>query len=159
MQLDFTTVTLPEEWRPVPDFPAYAVSSYGRVRRVLPCKTRRVGGIFTTRIGKSRYLRVSLQRNNCPFSQSVHKLVALAFHGPQPPGHVVNHRDGNKVNNTASNNGSRPKKTMHMPCGLGFKYGLGNTTAEVESSQRRKFSKSVPSLLCIVALPWLIDLE
>lgn len=33
----------------------------------------------------------------------VHQLVAWTFLGPQPPGHVIRHRDGNPGNNTADN--------------------------------------------------------
>jgi hypothetical protein len=33
----------------------------------------------------------------------VHQLVCIAFHGPRPPGLVVNHKDANKLNNHYTN--------------------------------------------------------
>jgi hypothetical protein len=83
-----------EEWRLVPGFDDVEASSTGQVRarlvgravllRPYPCGT---GYVAVTLKGRSVY---------------VHSLVAAAFLGPRPPGHVVVHLDDNSVSNVAS---------------------------------------------------------
>lgn len=92
------TFTAPEEWRPVLDG-NYAVSSYGRVRRAAG---RRIGLVLKTRDnnGYRIFSPVVAGRSRTVF---VHVLVAAAFIGPKPPGHDVNHIDGDKANNCPSN--------------------------------------------------------
>ncbi|TAL42380.1 MAG: hypothetical protein EPN91_08350 [Salinibacterium sp.] len=89
------------EWRPVVGFEGrYEVSSDGRVRTV---------SHELKQSGTGRdYLAVSLGhgrgQGKAMKKVSVHRLVALAFHGPPPtPKHEVNHKDTNKKNNAANN--------------------------------------------------------
>ncbi len=105
-----------EIWLPVKVNAAYEVSSLGRIRS-LPRVVRSRGG--STRLDKGRILRgavtsdgyrnVSLSRGGSYKSYHVHRLVAEAFIGPRPggigrPGGTgINHIDGNKLNNAASN--------------------------------------------------------
>ena len=98
-----------EEWRPVPDFEdRYEVSSHGRIKRTAPGKG--------THPNKIRKLRVHTTPSGVPYAYidlhskegakrvfSVHRLVALAFHGTPPPEHEVRHLDGNPLNNHAHN--------------------------------------------------------
>jgi hypothetical protein len=50
--------------------------------------------------GGAQYLMVALYVNGRSTVRTVHSLVAEAFLGPKPSSkHVVNHRDGNKLNN------------------------------------------------------------
>lgn len=51
----------------------------------------------------TRYLGVRLVKDTKPDTMYVHILVAEAFLGPRTVGLYVNHRDGNKYNNFASN--------------------------------------------------------
>jgi hypothetical protein len=84
-----------EEWRCVVEWEGeYEVSSIGRVRHVH--KRQR-----PLRFGKSNsgYFGVTLSRQRV----HVHQLVARAFIGECPKGHQVNHIDGDKLNNLASN--------------------------------------------------------
>ena len=102
--------TLTETWRAIPGYEgAYEVSDLGRVRsldRHVP--TRRHGGApmrvhgrmkkqGTNRLGY-RTVRIG-QRSKA----LVHRLIALTFLGPPPPGTQVHHLDGCKHNNHASN--------------------------------------------------------
>lgn len=89
-----------EEWRVVEEFPAYEVSDAGRVRRRLPGPGARVGHVLKPSRINSGYLVVGLGR---AATKTVHSLVATAFHGARPDGMEVNHIDGNKDNNAASN--------------------------------------------------------
>jgi hypothetical protein len=85
-----------EEWRQIEDFPDYAVSSEGRVRRILSGKVLRQH--------HGRYATLNLYRDKKRFCALVHRLVCKAFHGDPPaPGHEVAHRDGDGLNNRKGN--------------------------------------------------------
>jgi hypothetical protein len=102
-----------EEWRAVVGHPGYEVSSTGRVRstdRSISAACR-WGGMMEKQM-RGRVLRpwlvgagylmvtMGLERSSRAY---VHRLVAEAFlsHTPERP--EVNHMDGNKLNNHASN--------------------------------------------------------
>jgi hypothetical protein len=100
MQLDSIEV-----WMPVPGYEGlYCVSSLGRVRtnasspRISPDRILR-----SHPTGTGGYLTVWLQGNGAPKNRMIHILVAAAFIGPKPPEMSVNHIDGVKTNNRASN--------------------------------------------------------
>ncbi len=109
MAITDSSVSL-EEWRPCPGFEdRYSVSNLGHVRRDKPANHTWVGKILKPVIGKG-YFRVSLYIEDRSKKgrlkhvlMSVHRLVARAFIGEPFPGAVVNHRDGNKLNNNLSN--------------------------------------------------------
>src|SRR3990167_11158931 len=87
-----------EEWRTIDGWP-HEVSSLGRVRRGLSgstCPGRLVQPI-------REYVRVSLRRDRRQTAHPVHRLVADAFLGSRPPGHQINHKNGNKTDNRAEN--------------------------------------------------------
>lgn len=102
-----------EEWRPIPDWDGYEVSSEGRVRsldRVVqrsgqPMRIR--GGMLNVRtrgVSSHSYLGVSLR--SAEHGQKwipVHQLVMFAFTGPRPAGCVIRHLDGNLNNNHRNN--------------------------------------------------------
>jgi len=95
-----------EEWRSVPDFPGYEVSSRGRVRSF--CGSGKVDyskppRILKPSLNRQGYECVGLRRNKKQFSRSVHSLVALAFLGERPYGYFVCHNDGSRTNNVLSN--------------------------------------------------------
>jgi len=85
------------EWRPVPGFEGrYEVSSGGQLRN------RGTGNVFGTTSG-DRYAYASFRRGKENVATSVHRLVAEVFIGPRPPGHVIDHIDGDKTNNAVAN--------------------------------------------------------
>ena len=91
-----------EIWKDMPGFEGiYEVSSIGRVATI------KNGERFIRRLNKATgYLSVSRKQRPEDSSQTVayvHQLIAEAFLGPRPEGHVVRHIDGNKLNNRASN--------------------------------------------------------
>ena len=104
-----------ESWQPVPGYEGlYEVSDQGRVRSLDRSVERknRWGSITTHRI-KGRVLRpgvttchrfyVNLSKNNTPWVVPVHKLVALAFIGPRPEGHDIDHVNGDFRDNRLLN--------------------------------------------------------
>jgi hypothetical protein len=87
-----------ECWKDIPAFEGlYQVSTLGRVRNV-----KRDGLLVPYKHPKG-YRQVSLSREGQGRSYLLHRLVAAAFLGPVPLGLQVNHRDGDKTNNTLVN--------------------------------------------------------
>jgi hypothetical protein len=83
-----------EEWRQVPSFGDYIVSSEGRVRH------RRVNApILKGSLDKDGYHQVFLSGRTL----RVHAIVCETFHGPRPKGMQCAHLDGDKRNNSARN--------------------------------------------------------
>jgi len=96
----------PEEWRVVDDWPYYEISSLGRVRSYHTSGvTRRtdVPRLLKANFSGSGYLFIVLSENGKHKMRYIHALVATAFHGPRPVANEVNHKDGVKANNRASN--------------------------------------------------------
>jgi hypothetical protein len=142
-----------EEWRTIAAYPAYAVSSLGRVKRIAPTARYRVTGkVLNSKPGPSGYIMVSLYRDGQHHSQSVHSLVCEAFHGFKPSSaHQAAHGDGYSTNNRADNlswklpsanindknaHGTMPRGDRHharvKPCGLarGERNGGGGKLTE-----------------------------
>jgi hypothetical protein len=100
-----------EYWVPVPGWEdLYEVSSHGGVSSKDRWMNHRSGGKVLRRgrvlsPGKtsSGYLTVSLCRNGCRKTYTVHQLVMEAFVGPRPRGLQVAHNDGDKLNNSVKN--------------------------------------------------------
>ena len=99
-----------EAWRPVPHNHDYEVSNCGSVRSLERVITRpnRWGGT-TSVTWPAKLLRTTIHQGYRQLKLGgktvyrVHQLVAWAWIGPQPVGTVVNHIDGNKLNNTPAN--------------------------------------------------------
>lgn len=86
-----------EQWLPVPGWPAYEVSSHGRVRRLgMP-------GVLAQRADGHGYLTVTLSDSPRRKTARVHVLVAEAFLGPRPPGLQIRHLDSRSWNCAVSN--------------------------------------------------------
>lgn len=93
------------EWREC-FYGFYEVSNEGQVRRKKPCP--RTGSSWAGRMLKPSlnwcgYYRVMLSARTVKKERKIHALVARAFIGPRPAGLQVNHKDGNRLNNHASN--------------------------------------------------------
>lgn len=91
-----------EIWKDIPGWKNYKASQYGEIKSnftgkiMKPCKNCP---------NDRGYLQLSLVADNGKrLTRKVHTLVCLAFHGNYPSlSHTVNHKDGNKLNNVASN--------------------------------------------------------
>lgn len=95
-----------EEWRDLPEIGPYRVSSWGRVFSGNK-------GRFLTGTPIKGYTNVRLRADKL---YPVHRLVCIAFHGPQPAeGMMVGHLDGNPQNNRADNLAwiTRSENTLH----------------------------------------------
>lgn len=93
-----------EEWRAIADFEGrYEVSSLGRVRRLAPLAGNEDGIILRGVPNVDGYPRVDLRKNGRGGFKAVHILVALAFLGPCPEGHEVNHKNHDRADCRLSN--------------------------------------------------------
>ena len=103
-----------EIWKPVDAYEGiYEVSNLGRVRSLdrdspsriygRPITKRLKGRVLKHFFDKDRYHQVRLC-NGRGRSESVHRIVCRAFHGPKPtPDHEVAHNNGDKADNRAAN--------------------------------------------------------
>lgn len=94
-----------EEWRPVAGYPAYAVSSLGRIRRAgATARFKPSNKMLNSKPGPSGYRAVALHADGKQLTTTVHAVVCEAFHGPRPsPDHQAAHYDGVRTNNRADN--------------------------------------------------------
>lgn len=104
-----------ENWSPVLDWEGYyEVSNEGRLRSVpreilVNRKTSQYvrnssGRILTPYVDRDGYKTLHLSRDGKRVAVKVHRLVAEAFIGPEPPGRpLVLHSDGDPGNNRVSN--------------------------------------------------------
>ena len=92
-------------WKAVPGWPSYEVSEYGHVRQIGHAKGASVGRVLIQLLNrKTGYLSVHLSEHSIRKRIDVHRLVVLAFLGPQPSArHLVAHNDGSRTNNIVTN--------------------------------------------------------
>lgn len=84
-----------ELWKPIKDYENYyQISSFGRVKNVnkKPFKLLKLSL-------RAEYLGIQLNKNSKGKKFSVHRLVALSFLKNNDTTKIVNHKDGNKLNN------------------------------------------------------------
>jgi len=99
-----------EQWKALKQFPEYAISSYGKLKRLKPSKNKghfaQVGFISRGHLNpRWGYLSFSFRRpgGHGYCWKKVHRLVYETFVGPIPLGKEINHIDGNKINNRLDN--------------------------------------------------------
>lgn len=89
-----------EEWRPVKGYEGlYEVSNMGRVKSLHTSQ----GRILKQYTKDNEYMKVNLSKDGTCNTKRVHRLVATAFIQNPNNYEVINHKDGNKKNNTVDN--------------------------------------------------------
>jgi len=89
-----------EIWKDIPGYEGmYQVSNMGEVRSLSWTSSREPRILKKSIV--SGYYSVTLQLDGKGKNYKVHRLVMLAFYGESPK--VVNHKDGNKLNNNINN--------------------------------------------------------
>lgn len=94
--LTLTYMEVLEDWKVIPGYGNYEVSSFGKVRN------KKTGRILKPH-GKGGYLHVGLSSSGKGKSTSVHRLVALTFLENADNKAHVNHKDKNRSNNNINN--------------------------------------------------------
>lgn len=92
-----------EEWKTIPGYETYEVSSHGRIRSL---SSRKRGSLLKPFPDNNGYLKVKLikpVKGNKPKCLSLHRLIALTFLGECPEGQEVRHLDSVKSNLHLSN--------------------------------------------------------
>jgi hypothetical protein len=99
-----------EQWKDIPGFEGrYQVSDLGRVKALSFMQRWRHGlrrvreRILAQQAINSGYQIVHLHLDNVRSARTVHRLVAQVFHPGADPALDVNHMDGDKKNNAATN--------------------------------------------------------
>lgn len=87
-----------EQWKVIPGFTNYEVSNYGGLYSI------RNSCLLCLRPDENGYMRTEIADDNGEQKQiRVHILVMLAFSGPPPDLHRVNHKNGVKYDNRWTN--------------------------------------------------------
>lgn len=107
-------------WKIIPGLESYCINRFGTVKALPKIREGRLDNLNhhanTTKKSqrhykekiikssiKSNYVYVSLNHNNIKKDYRVHRLVYLTFVGDIPEGMVIDHIDGNKLNNNVNN--------------------------------------------------------
>lgn len=108
----------PERWLPVVGWEGcYEVSSLGRVRNVRETRPRPAGYVLKGSLNVWGYPYVTLACNGTHKGFQIHALVAYAFLGPRATGMEINHRNGQKTDNSVGNL-EYLTKTEHVSWGM-----------------------------------------
>lgn len=102
-----------EEWKDIPDFKDYQISSFGRLRSLKRKPWPNVPNsevlnefdtslILSPRLNKGR-VRYCLSKDGKPYYIFAARLVLMAFVGPCPSNHECLHGDGDRTNNRLDN--------------------------------------------------------
>ena len=86
-----------EKWRKVTDWELYEVSNFGRIRN------SKTGILKKSRANNRGYLLIQFEIKDRKNTFLVHRIVAEAFCKKKENDKIVNHIDGNKLNNNSSN--------------------------------------------------------
>lgn len=95
--------TMEEKWLKIPGFSRYEASNTGKLRSLsykLEKKIKEIKPALT----RDGYLKTMLLRDDGKYcTHRVHWFVTLTWFGIRPDGHEVNHKNGDKTDNSVNN--------------------------------------------------------
>lgn len=127
-----------EIWKPIEEFLGrYEISNLGRVRSLEDNHGKPIERIKTLSLNQTGYYEVQLSIKDKNYHRTIHRLVALAFiPNPDCKPHI-NHKDGNKLNNSLDNlEWCTPRENIQHA------YDTGLNTSNAESLKGNKWGKS-----------------
>jgi len=93
-----------EIYKEIENFPDYAISNLGKVKRLTTSRNYSAGYILTPHLAYDGYVTIQLMNKGKRHKFYLHRLVLLTFVGPPPTiYHQASHQDGNKINNVLDN--------------------------------------------------------
>jgi len=92
-----------EVWHQLNDYPDYAVSNCGNIKRLTDASGTAAGAVLQGALDKYGYRVVSLRNEAGVKTLKIHRLVADAFIGNIPPDRQVNHKNGVRLDNRVEN--------------------------------------------------------
>lgn len=88
------------EFIPIKGYDGYLINKSGVVLSTLNKKIKEIKG----NVNNQGYRKVGLRKNNTSSSATVHRLLAIAFiENTDITKTIINHKDGNKLNNSLEN--------------------------------------------------------
>ncbi len=99
---------LNERWKKIKEYPNYAISDWGRVKRIAKDnngqdRNAKIGKILKSAIVTGGYKQIGLFADGERKGFLIHKLVAHYFIGSCPKEKELNHKDADKENNYYGN--------------------------------------------------------
>ena len=99
-----------EIWKPT-QYEGYEASNIGAIRSIDRTGSGgrgnwklRQGMVLSQRVNRAGYMRLNIMVDNVRTTVLAHRMVCWAFHGaPEFDGAQVNHKDGDKANNSVDN--------------------------------------------------------
>ncbi len=93
-----------EEWRAIRGFPDYAVSSEGRIKRIVEGSKGHLPKVLRPYANNQGYLCITIFAASKPHRKLISRIVCEAWHGlPPTPEHHAAHGDGDPSNNRPGN--------------------------------------------------------
>lgn len=92
-----------EIWKPIPGFNRYHASNLGRLKS-LTYKNTKKERLIKPALSPDGYLQTMLLDDTGKYrTWKIHRWIAHTFLGTRPTGLEINHKDGNKTNNSIIN--------------------------------------------------------
>lgn len=93
-----------EIWKDVIGYEGYyKISDLGRVKSLPRNGTVNREIIMKPKLSKAGYLTIHLRKSGYSKHRKIHRLIAMAFIDKVEGKEIINHKDGNKLNNSISN--------------------------------------------------------
>lgn len=111
--LDKAYFYLFEQWKSIPNYPAYEINVFGHIRHLLKNKVKKIVP-YDHQAAYHTYKRVSLYNGNGKKCFLVHRLVAKVFSDNELKNSTnVHHKNGNPKDNNLFNLDIVSKSTYH----------------------------------------------
>lgn len=92
-----------EEWKVIKDFPDYAITNKGKIKRITDSRTYKAGRLIKPSMSPNGYLHIVLRKNNKPITLSIHRLVSKHFDPNYNEDLQCNHKNGDKTDCSINN--------------------------------------------------------